>query len=242
MSNMKKKYKKSLKELWAEEKERMKPMSTKKRIEHLWTYYSEYLWIVAVVVILLGAVISSAINLTKDTLVTGMMVNITIEQEGYNYLETGYAEKINTDKKRQLVKLEYTAFDPLSDDAASEQNYYAAMTVVAEVSAEKLDYIILDKVGMEFYITQAVYMDLREFFTEEELAQFAAEDRLIYAQEEGSEDKWVVAVDISEIPFVKDNVTSEGPTYFALSGSAPNPDHCRGIWEHIHQWPAKTEQ
>lgn len=230
-----------LKAHFAKEKERMKPMSNKQRLEHLWTYYSEYLWIVAVVMILLGAMTTSLINLTKDTLVTGMLVNFTIEQEGMNYLSEGYAEAVGAKKNWELVKVEYTTFDSLSDNSASEQNYYAAMTVVAEVSAEKLDYILLDKAGMEFYITQAVYLDLREFFTEEELAQMAAEDRLIYAQEEGSEDKWVVAVDISELAFVKDNVTSEGPIYFALAGSSQNRDHCRGIWEHIHAWPETAD-
>ena len=206
-------------------------------------YYSEYLWIVGVVVILLGALISSTFNLlTKTNVVTGIMVNFTITQEGHNYLAEDYAEKIGAKEGRELVNLEYTVFDLMSDASASEQSYYAAMTVVAEVSAQKLDYILLDKAGMEFYITQAVYMDLREFFSAEEIERFAAEDRLIYAQEEGSEDKWVVAVDITELPFVQDTVTSEGPIYFALSGSAPHVDQCRGIWEHINAWPAKAAQ
>lgn len=230
----------NLKEGWAKEKERMAPMTGKQRVEHLWMYYSEYLWIAAVVLILVAALFSSVINLTfKKTVVTGMMVNFTIDQEGYNYLSEDFAQRIGAKKNRELVKLEYTAFDPLTEQANSEQSYYAAMTVVAEVSAEKLDYILLDKAGMEFYITQAVYMDLREFFTEEELAQLAAEDRLIYAQEEGSEDKWVVAADITELAFVQDNITSEGPIYFALSGSAPNRENCREIWEHIHAWQGK---
>lgn len=235
------KFFKNLKEGWTKEKERMAPMTGKQKLEHLWTYYSEYLWIVGVVVILLAAMINSVINLaTKSTVVTGIMVNFTITQDGHNYLAQDYAEKIGAKEGRELVNLEYTVFDLMADESASDQSYYAAMTVVAEVAAKKLDYILLDKAGMEFYITQAVYMDLREFFTPEEIEQFASEDRLIYAQEEGSEDKWVVAVDITALPFVQDTVTSEGPIYFALSGSAPHVEQCRGIWEHINAWPAKA--
>ena len=217
----------------------MEPMTTKQRIDHLWTYYKEYLWVAVLAVILIGAMISSLINLSKNEVVTGILVNMTVEQEGMNYLSEGYAQKIGADPFWDKVKVEYTAFTSLTDQANSEQNYYAAMTVVAEVSAEKLDYMILDKVGMEFYISQGVYMDLREFFTEEEIAGFAAEDRLIYAQEEGSEDKWVVAVDISHIPFVTDNVTSEGPIYFALAGNTQKTEVCRDVWEHILAWEAK---
>ena len=164
-----KKRQNNLKKEWHKLKEQLAPMTGKQRIDHLWTYYKEYLWIGIVVVILISAMISSAINLSKNVVVTGMMVNLTIDQRGYNYLSEDYAEKIQADPTWDVVKLEYTAFDPLTENANAEQNYYAAMTVVAEVSAEKLDYIILDKSGMEFYITQDVYMDLREFFTEEEL-------------------------------------------------------------------------
>ena len=214
----------------------MRPMTWSKRIDHLWTYYREYLWVVALAVILLGAVISSLINLSKDTLVTGMVVNITVEQKGMNYLAEDYAAYIGANPRREKVKLEYTAFGSLEDPAKSEQNYYAAMTVVGEVSAKMLDYLILDKAAMEFYITQGVYMDLREFFTPEELAQLEAENRVIYAQEEGSEDSWVVAVDITQLPYVQDNVTSEGSVYFALSGSTQHPEACRDIWQYLHQW------
>ena len=226
----------NFKKEWDKLKEQLAPMSWKERIDHLWTYYKEYLWVAAVVVILVAAMISSAINLSKDILVTGMMVNLTIEQRGYNYLSEDYAEKIQADPTWEVVKLEYTVFDPLSDQANSEQNYYAAMTVVAEVSAQKLDYLLLDKAGMEFYIGQDVYMDLREFFTEEELAAFEKEDRLIYAQEEGVDHKWVAAVDITDTAFIRDNVTSEGPIYFALSGSTQHKETCRDMWEHINGW------
>ena len=225
-----------LKKHFAEEKERMAPMTRKQKLEHLWLYYSEYLWIVAVVVILIGAMISSSFNLAKNNIVTGILVNMTIDQKGMNYLGEDYARHIDADPFWDEVRVEYTAFTTLTDQANSEQNYYAAMTVTAEVSAKKLDYMLLDKVGMEFYITQDVYMDLREFFTEAELEALAAENRLIYAQEEGSDDRWVVAVDISDIGFVKDNVTSEGPTYFALAGSTEKKDVCRDIWEYLLAW------
>ncbi len=221
---------------WKHLGEQLKPMTWGERLDHLWTYYKEWLWIGSVVVILICTAVSSVINILKDVQVTGMMVNLTIEQEGYNYLSSDYAKKIGADSVWEEVRLEYTVFETMTAESAAEENYYAAMTVVAEVSAKKLDYIILDKPGMEFYITQDVYMDLREFFTEEEIEQFAREDRLVYAQEEDSEDKWVAAVDITETAFVQDNVTSQGPIYFALAGNTEKIETCRDIWNHIHAW------
>ena len=217
----------------------LKPMTWKQRIDHLWTYYKEYLWLVAVAVIFLGGIIASFVNLGKQTVVNGMMVNIAIDQRGYDYLSTDYAEKIGAKPGKEVVSLEYTNFQSLENPTDSERNYYAAMTVIAEVSAKKLDYLILDETGMKFYITQDVYMDLRDFFTDQELAQL--EDRLIYGQEEGSEDKWVMAVEITDLPFIQDNVTSEGKVYFALAGSTQRLEQCRQIWEYINQWQSETQ-
>lgn len=220
---------KELQKLGAE----LKPMTGRQRIDHLWTYYKEYLWPIAFVAVFVCAMIAGIVNSGKEVQVSGMLVNISIDQRGYDYLSTDYAEELGLQGK-QTVSLSYTNFGSLEDPNDSEENYYAAMTVVAQVSGAKLDYLILDDMGMKFYIGQDIYLDLREFFTEEELAQL--EDRLIYAQAEGSDDRWAVAVDISELPFVRENVLSEGPIYFSLSGSTKRMDQCRKIWEYILDW------
>lgn len=217
----------------------LKPMTFKQRVEHLWMYYKDYLWVVALVVIFICAGITSFINQGKEVLVSGMMVNITIEQEGYDYLSVDYFEELGAKEGKQVVELEYTNFSSLEDPTSSEDNYYASMVVIGKVSGRFLDYMILDKFGMEFYITQDVYLDLREFFTEDELAELEQKRMLIYAQEEGQE-RYPIAVDISSLPFTVDNVTSEGNSYFALSGSTQRPEACRAIWERINAW--ETEE
>lgn len=222
---------------WEKEKERLKPMTTAQRIDHLWTYYKEYLMVVAVLLLVVIAVISSIINAGKETVVSGKMVNISISQEGYNYMSADYAEDLGINEKKQEVFLSYSQFSSLSDAANTEQNYNAAMTLIAEVSAQMLDYMIMDKAAMEFYVSQDVYMNLREFFTQEELDQLG--ETLVYAQEEGSDEKWIVAVDITDTAYVQRNVTSEGKVYFALSGSSQHPEMCRDAWERINNWPAE---
>lgn len=213
----------------------MKPMTFKQKVEHLWMYYKEYLWVAGLVFVALCLTVTILVNQTKNTLVSGMMVNITIRQEGYNYLSTDYQEQLGGGKS-DVVELDYTTFSDMQNVSNGEDSYYSAMILTARVSGGLLDYMILDKFAMEYYITQEVYMDLRNFFTEAELEQLAAEDRVIYAQQEGMEDRWPIAVDISEIGFVTDNVTSEGPIYFCLSGNTQRPEMCRDAWEYINSW------
>ena len=214
----------------------LKPMSWQQRVDHIWTYYKEVIGLTVLAIVIITGFISSAIDASKVNLINGMMVNITMEQEGYNYLTLDFGEMVITQKDEE-VTLEYTEFVSMADPTSGEDNYYAAMTVLAEVEAKRLEYVIQDKLSLEFYLTQDVFMDLQEFFTAEELAQW--ESKLIYGYEEDTGRKWVAAVDITDTAYVKDNVTSEGPIYFSLGGSTEKMDMCRAMWEHILAWESK---
>jgi len=216
----------------------LKPMTFKEKCEHLWEYYKEWLLVVFLVIMGISLVTTIIANRSKDVLVSGMMVNIEIEQQGMNYLRGEYAAYLGATSKNQVAELDYTSFgDPL-DPEDGENSYYASMILPARVTGAMLDYMILDKFAMEYYILQDIYMDLRDFFTPEELAELAAADRLVYAMEEGAmeEDRQVIAVKITDLDFVKDNVTSSGDVYFALSGSSPRPEMCRNVWNYLHAW------
>ena len=188
-----------------------------------------------------------------NTHLTGIMVNISINQEAVNYLSVDYAALLGVPADK--VKLESTDFSDLTTDL-SEENYNASMIIVNEVSAKILDYMILDKLGMEFYTGQEVYMDLRDFFSLEELQAFLEKDQLIFCLEEAAADKsaeelkalqkeclteagkeieycWPAAVKITDMEFVKKNITNEGNIYFALAGSSQKMQQLRDFWEYI---------
>lgn len=217
----------------------LKPMTWNQRFDHIWTYYKEYIGLIALVLFITFGLVTSTISAQRESVITGIMVNIAIDQEGFNYLSTDYAEHLGVGKDKK-VNLEYTSFLDL-ETSSSEQDYYAAMTVVAEVSAKKLDYMILDQLAMSFYAGQEVYMDLSKVFTEAELAAFAEKDLLIYCMEEEEQEPWPAAVKINDLDYIKDNVTSEGSVYFALSGSSEKYDQLRAVWEYINAWESTGE-
>lgn len=229
---------KEIKRLGAE----MKPMTFRQRVDHLWTYYKEYLWIVAFLVVFLAAGLSILNYQKYESLVSGMMVNISISQEGYDYLSVDYLEKLGGNPKTQMVELDYANFSSLEDPTSSEDNYNSMLLLVARVEGRLLDYMILDDFAMEYYIIQDVYLDLREFFTPEELE--ALGDRVITARAEGETDAWAVAVDITDLPFTQDNIrlkNEDDRVYFALSGSTQRLDMCRDAWEYINAWESKSD-
>lgn len=217
----------------------LKPMTFWEKVDHLWTYYKIYIWIFLMAmtpVLILGIYIDQQ---SKEVLVNGMMINVNIDPLGVTYLTSDYAYELGAKEGKQLVELDYVEFgDPLDPETGLESNE-KSMVLISRVSAGTLDYMVLDKFAMEHYIVWEVYMDLREFFTQDELSALAAEDKLIYAQQDGQEEKWPIAVDISDTAYAKAYVRGDGKTYFALSGSTPRPEMCRNIWERINNWEAK---
>lgn len=221
-------------------REEMKPMTFKQKVDHIWTYYKDYILVSLPFLLIIVGLIASSISNATEKVVTGIMVNITIDQEGFNYLSTDYEEYLGIEKGQE-VKLEYTNFEDLTTSTDTENNYYAAMGVIGEVSAKTLDYMILDGMSMQFYSTQEVYGDLRTVFTEEELATFKEKNLLVYCLEEGQTEEWPAAVKIDDLPFVKKYIRSDDSVFFALSGSSQKLEACRAIWEYINAWEEPTE-
>lgn len=213
----------------------LKPMTPKQRVDHLWTYYKYYLVVVFLVVMTGSVMITVAVNRSREMLVSGMMVNLSMEQQAVNYLTEDYLADLGGTKGKQVVELTSTEFgDPL-DPSHGEDSYFISQVLISRVSGKMLDYMLLDRFAMEYYILTDVYMDLRNFFTPQELEELNSKKLVIYAQEEGSE-RYPIAVKINHLPFVQDNLTEETEVFFAISGSTPRPDMCRNVWNRLQAW------
>lgn len=228
-------------------REDLKTMTFREKVDHLWTYYKAWLIGVFLVAVVLSATISGIINNSKEVLVSGMLANVSISAEGKAYLEEDYFQKVGG-TAGQTVELFTTNFESMADPTSSEDNYMAAQGMIGRVSAGLLDYALLDELALEFYITQAMFLDLTDFFTADELAQLAQKDMLIYALEgdmdgegkyiEGSadtEDRFPVAVKLKDTPFAQEALYGKD-IYFIVGGNDPDLEAVRTVWEHILAW------
>lgn len=231
--------KKSVTPTFKELLEDLKPMTFGQKLDHLWTYYKEYLLVVFLAALVIAITITGIINNSKEVLFKGMMVNISISQEGYRYLSDDYLTALGGDPKKQVVHMDYTNFSDLADPTSSEDNYTASLLLMARVSGQLLDCALIDQMAFEFYLTQEVYGDLSTFFTQEELD--AMGDKVIYAMQEGETVRWPVAIDVSEVAFFAHTAPENDKIYFILSGNHPNLDACRSFWNYIHAWQPQED-
>lgn len=219
----------------------MQPMSFRQKCEHLWEYYKEWLLVLFLAVMGISLAATIIAEQRKEVLVSGMMVNISIDQRGMNYLTGEYARYLGATTDEQVAEVDYTSFGDPMDPQDGINSYHASMILPSRVTGAMLDYMILDKFAMEYYITQDLYMDLRDFFTEEELTQLEEEKRIVYARKEGELDRKPIAVIITQLPFIQTYVAPQEDIYFALAGNSPRPEMCVNVWNYLHAWEAPAE-
>ena len=95
-------------------KNALKPMTFKEKCEHLWEYYKEWLLVVFLVIMGISLLTTIIANRSKDVLVSGMVVNVSMDPRGMNYLTTDYAKVLGATSKNQVCEVDATGFgDPL---------------------------------------------------------------------------------------------------------------------------------
>ena len=220
----------------------LKPMSFSEKVDHIWTYYKEVMLVGGVALTFVIGIISVTItNLTEDVVFHGLLCNITTTQEGSNYLTDNFEEKLPL-KKGDYVTIGGCEYDDVEDYNGVQNIYNQTMGVVAQVNAKELDYMFLDEKSLEFFVPEAFYMDLRELFTEEQLAQIDPA-AFRYAQPEGVDEMFPIAIKVTDMPFVQDCLYVGEEVFLVFIANTRRIESCRLFWEHLLAWESpKTEK
>lgn len=214
-------------------KKDMEPMSFREKLDHLWTYYKWVLVVLAVIGVLISVVSSSIANINRETLISGMLINTDVSLEGNSYLTDDYFAMLQGVEGKQEIELVHLNFMPVDQTQDIDYTYNAVLRIVANVSAQQLDYVITDEVGLEVCLNQDVLMDLRELLTEEELALL--EEDLIYLHYEEDNVTVPVAVNLRDQKFSNMYIQSEHEHYLAFIANTPRKEACRDFWEYLQQ-------
>lgn len=161
----------------------MKGMTFAEKADHLWTYYKEYAFVVIMVLIIVGGVIISLLTPVPTLVSSGTLVNVSLTMEGHDHLTDVFYKEVlgSPDGKTALTTANYSTLGTVD---AVDASYQSFMGVAAKVEAKELDYLLMDQVGLNYYGSQDMLMDLRKILPEEELRQLDAEGYLGYAAKE----------------------------------------------------------
>ena len=206
------KFKQSVEQL----KQELKPMSGKERLDHLWEYYKWVLAVAVAVIALISIVATSIYNRNVKTVFGGAVVNIYLLDETEQYLKADIEDMLQIENMER-VGLEAISMGDLSADVDAATN---ALVVVAWVATQEIDYVIMDESALSYYLNTAVVSDLSQVLTQEQFDMF--EGKLVQAQLEEDGPVVPVALDITDIDFLKDCYVGNRKVYIAFPN---NTDH-----------------
>ena len=219
-----------LKEYFKQLKVDLKPMTFTQKVDHIWTYNKELILITVGVLVLVISFLVTFLS-KPEPIFSGYLLNVEISEDGKTYLSEGFQQHCGATGKN-ISELNSGMYN-LDLSSAYEASYSTRMQVAALCSGQFLDYMIMDKKGMEAFIVDEVYMDLRDFFTEEEFAQW--KDKITYLQPEGGTE-YPAVIDISDLAFVKDCIDTDEPVYLVFIVNTTRPERCTEFWNYLLSW------
>lgn len=144
-----------------------KDMSLKGKLSYFWYYYKVHVLITIIVIIVGGSWIHDIVT-TKDYNFYGMMMNSAhLDSE---ILEAAFGEYAQLDMENYRCFID--TFSELSYQGRSEYDMATFQRVVALIQTGDLDVMVMDAQLFYNFSFNSMMMDLRNIFTEEELAQY----------------------------------------------------------------------
>ncbi len=157
-----------------EQRKKLQGASFKAHLEYFWDYYKIHTIVALIAVIFIVTIVRDIANNKPYALYA-----IFINSEGIDvqtYLQDGYAQYAGIDTQKEAVLVDTTA-----NYVSSSLDTSAVATsekVLAMISAKSLDVMVADDNSFGHFAGQETFLDLRNVFSDEELASM--EDDLFY--------------------------------------------------------------
>lgn len=160
---------------------KLKGHPLKEKLEFIAQYYG--IAIIAAIAVIIGVVsiVKSVVYNSVPNIIIGDFYSLQINQEKEDDVKNYLCEALNYDPKDYHISLG----NSFVSTADSEAYYYQSMKLMAQISAKDLDFIVADQATVDQYMQvdsegYGCFGDLREILSEEQLAKYEAEGRLLY--------------------------------------------------------------
>lgn len=210
----------------------MKDMTFKEKIAHLWEYYKWFAIVGILLIVATVSVVISVIQNSKELVYGGAMVNLSVTEEGKTYLKEGWFKTLEGNPKKQKIELDEIYIPDMEQTAFMESATANVAKITAMISAGYIDYVLADAYAIHYLGSVGSFQPLDVVLNQELLAQF--EGKLVTY--EGDEQTYLVAIDISELPFVKENIISADRVYIAFPGNTGRTGRNVEFLEYLMNW------
>ncbi|MBQ9930189.1 MAG: hypothetical protein IJO72_05370 [Oscillospiraceae bacterium] len=211
----------------------MKDMTFKEKVAHLWEYYKWFAIVTVALIVATVSVVCSVIENSKELAFGGATVNLSVSDEGTAYLKEGWFNALGGDAEKQKIELDMLFVPNLDMPTTDTQSALANVTkLTTMISASQIDYVLADAYSVHYLCSGGSFSPLDQVLPAELLAKF--EGKLVELEDNG--ETCLIAIDISDLPFVKEHIISNDKTYIAFPGNTPRTQETVAFVEYLMNW------
>ena len=203
-----------------EQRQKLKGKSPKEKLAYFWEYYKVPALIVLLVVIFGSDLIYNIVTKKAIAMEAAFVNMVTAEDFNSEQEAAGFVTWAGIDPKEYEAVFDTGIY--IDYDGGDEYTAVNIQKVMAMISARALDVILADDSYLEQTADEGYYADLSEVLPEELLAQFEAEDKVLYRDiPEDGKGEIPIAVDVRDSSFF---LSHEVPSWFTVVINAEHPE------------------
>ena len=203
-----------------EQRQKLKGKSPKEKLAYFWEYYKVPALIVLLVVIFGSDLIYNIVTKKAIAMEAAFVNMVTAEDFDSEQEAAGFVTWAGIDPKEYEAVFDTGIY--IDYDGGDGYTAVNIQKVMAMISARALDVILADDSYLEQTADEGYYADLSEVLPEELLAQFEAEDKVLYRDiPEDGKGEIPIAVDVRDSSFF---LSHEVPSWFTVVINAEHPE------------------
>lgn len=214
-------------------------MSHQERREHIWYHFKWHIVAALVGVIALTSLFLSILSGSKQDILGGGFINVTVSETGLEYLTSEYLQLNDCKESKYEVFIYDSGLVGLTAEEL-QQNANFTISFITLIGAQELDFLIMDQTSMDYYIQQDLYLDLQNVFSAEDLQQLSP--YLVYksTEEEGVSFTYPVGICIDNFSFTTKCIQAEQPVYLLFTKNSTRTDKLDDFYNYLCSWSNPT--
>lgn len=212
-----------------EEKNKLREMSFKMKLEYIWDYYK--LWIIGIIcgVAFLTSIITTVLNKPDEMILNAVFLNTGLIDVDETSIISGYLEDSGIQAEEDQVFIDVSMHIDRSGNDYMNMNYDQKM--MAYIASQSVDIIMGDEDNFLFYAGNGALLDLKEALPEELL--LSLEENLYYASAEEDDSPHAYGIKIPDSTVLKEYETFGFTPVFSIPANSPNVGNAVKFLEYL---------
>lgn len=206
------------------EKDIIKKLHGKKKLQHLWEYYKFPFVVCCVFLYIVGYIIYGQLSKQNVVLYTAL-VNVSVSDTLNKQLNDGFIGYLQLDKNKNSCHLYQNLCLTAYPDSSSYDYIYASkVKVLAAIDNEQLDVVLMNKEAFDYFSRNGYLCDLENFLKKEDYQLYnLLKDMLVKNTVTQNTEMQSTGIDLSYLPLFSEAGFSD-KVYLGVIGNSTRKD------------------